>query len=137
MMIPGRTQERRARPGDGNDNADGRCEEDTQGGEIGTGKRRGTKDENGNGKANEDGKGKGKGKGKGHGEEKGIVKQTPGGYHISRPVAFQLQKEMSEADLDMEGQLGRVYLEPEPSPAMSTCLCVNTDCTESDSQYDS
>jgi len=34
---------------------------------------------------------------------KGIVKQTPGGDEISRAVALQLQKEMLEADLDMEG----------------------------------
>jgi len=49
------------------------------------------------------GKGKGKGKGKGNGKGRGIVKQTPGGDDISRAVASQLQKEMSEADLDTEG----------------------------------
>jgi len=49
------------------------------------------------------GKGKGKGKWKGNGKRKGIGKQTPGRGDISRAVALQLQKEMSEADLDMEG----------------------------------
>jgi len=64
-----------------------------QGGEEGTGEGKGTKD----------GKGNGKGKGKGNGKGKRIVKQTPGGDDISRAVALQLQKEMSEADLDTEG----------------------------------
>jgi len=43
------------------------------------------------------------GMGKGNGKGKGIVKQTPGGDDISHDVAFQLQKEMSQADLDTEG----------------------------------
>jgi len=66
-----------------------------QGGEKGTGEGKGTKD----------GKGKGKGmrKGNGKGKGKGIVKQTPGGDDICGAVALQLQKEMSEADLDTEG----------------------------------
>jgi len=63
----------RSRPGDGNDNADGESEEDTQGGEKGTRKGKGTKDGKGKGKATEDGKGKGKGNGKGNGKGKGIV----------------------------------------------------------------
>jgi len=78
-----------------NDNSEG--EEDTQGGEKGTGKEKGTKD----GKGKE--KGKWEGKGKGNGEGKGIVEQTTGGDDISRAIALQLQKEMYEADLDMEG----------------------------------
>jgi len=45
----------------------------------------------------------GKGNGKGNSKEKGIVRQTPGGVHICRVVACQLQREMYYADLDMEG----------------------------------
>jgi hypothetical protein len=90
---PGAPNGGRSRPGDGNDNDDGESEEDTRGAEKGTGRGKGTKD----------GKGKGKGKGKGHGTGKGIVKRTPGGDDISRAVALQLQKQMSEADLDKEG----------------------------------
>jgi hypothetical protein len=70
-----------------------------QGGEKGTGKGKGTKDGKGKGKATKDGKGKGKGNSKG----KYIVKQTPGGNDISCAVALQLQKGMSEADMDTEG----------------------------------
>jgi len=81
-----------SRPGDENDNDDGEGEEDKTGGEKGTGEGKGTKD----------GQGKGKGKQKGNGKGKGIVKQTPGGDDISRAVALQLQKEMSDADLDTE-----------------------------------
>jgi hypothetical protein len=33
------------------------------------------------------------------------VKRTPGGDDISCGVAWQLQKEMSEADFDQEGKL--------------------------------
>ena len=40
---------------------------------------------------------------KGNGKAKGIVKQTPGRDDISCAVALQLQKEMSEEDLDTEG----------------------------------
>jgi hypothetical protein len=89
----------RSRPGDGNDNDDREGEEDTQGAEKGSGKGKGTKDEKGKGigKATEEGKGKGNGPGK------GIVKQTPGGDDISRAIAWQLQKEMYEADSDTEG----------------------------------
>jgi len=71
------------------------------------GKGKGTKDGKGKGKgkATEEGKGKAteEGKGKGNGKWKGIVKQTPGGDDISPAVALQLQKEMYEADSDMEG----------------------------------
>jgi len=88
-------------PGDGNDNYNGESEEDTQGGEKGTGKGKGTKDGKGEGKATEDVKEKGKRKGKGNGQGKGMVIHTPGGYDISRAVALQLKKEMSVADLDM------------------------------------
>jgi len=63
----------RSRPGDGNDNDDGESEEDTQGGEKGTRKGKGTKDGKGKGKVTEDGKGKRKGNGKGNGKGKGIV----------------------------------------------------------------
>ena len=80
----------RSRPGYGNDNDDSEGEEDTQGGEKGTGKGKCTKDGKvkGKGKATEEGKGKGNGKGK------AIVKQTLGGDDISRAVAVQLQKEL-------------------------------------------
>jgi len=83
----------RSRPGDGNDNVSGEGEDDTQGSENGTRKRKGTKDR----------KGKRTGKGKGNSKGKGIVKQTPGGDDISCAIAMQLQKEMYEADSDMEG----------------------------------
>ena len=90
-------------PGHGNDNHDAEGEEDTQGGESGTGKGKGTNKGKGKGKATEDGKGKRKWKMKGNGKWKGIVKQTPGGDDISRAVALLLRKEMSEADSDTEG----------------------------------
>jgi len=90
-------------PGDGNDKDDGDGEKDMRGGDKGTGKGKGTKDGELKRKATEDGKGKGKGKGKGNCKGKDIVKQTPGGDDISRTIALQLQKEMSEADWDMEG----------------------------------
>jgi len=45
----------------------------------------------------------GKGKGKGNGKGKDIVTQTTGGDDISRAIALQMQKEMYEADKDMEG----------------------------------
>jgi hypothetical protein len=63
----------------------------------------GTKD--GNGKVTVKGKGKAmeEGKGKGHGKGRDNVKQTPGGDDISHAFALQLQKEMYEADSDMEG----------------------------------
>jgi hypothetical protein len=93
----------RSRPGDGNDDDDGANEEDTQGGGKRTGKGKGTKDGQGYGKATEDGKRKGHGKGEGHCKGKGSVKHTPGGDDISRAIALQLQKEMSEVDLDTEG----------------------------------
>ena len=70
---PGEPSGGRSRPGDGNDNDDGESEEDTQGGEKGTGKEKGTKDGKGKGKATENGKGKGKVKGQGNGRGKGIV----------------------------------------------------------------
>jgi len=76
---------------------------DTQGGEKGTENGKGTNVGKGKGKATVDGKGKGKGKGQGDSKGKGIVKQTPGRDDISRAVALQLQKEMSEGDLDTEG----------------------------------
>jgi len=100
---PGAPSGGRCRPGNDNDNDNGEGEEDTQGGEKGTGKEKGTKHGKAKGKATEDGKGKGKGKRKGNGKQKGIVKQTPWGGDISPAVALQLQKEMSEVDLDKEG----------------------------------
>jgi len=87
---PGAPSGGRSRPGNGNDNDDGKSEEDTQGGEKRTRKGKGTKDGKGKGKATEDGKGKGKGNGKGNGKGKGIVQHTPGGDDIS-------------PDLDTEG----------------------------------
>jgi hypothetical protein len=74
-----------------------------EGGENGTWKGKGTKDGKGKEKVTENRKGKGKGKGKGNGKGKGIVIHTPEGDDISRAVALQLQKELSEADLDTEG----------------------------------
>jgi len=72
----------RSHPSDGNDNDNGECEEDMQGGEKKTGKEKGTMD------------GKGKGKGKGDGKGKCSVKRTPGGGDICLAVALQLQKEI-------------------------------------------
>jgi hypothetical protein len=93
----------RSCPGDGNGNDTGESVGDTQGGEKGAGKGKGTKNGKGTRQAHPDGKVKGKGKGKGKCKGKGIVKRTPGGDDISRTVALQLQKEMSEAALDTEG----------------------------------
>jgi len=71
------------------------------GGERGTGKGKGTQ----GARAKEKGKAidEDKGNGKGNGKWKGIVKHTPEGDDISCAIAFQLQKEMDEADIDMEG----------------------------------
>jgi len=99
-MVSGR---RLSRPADDNDNDDGEGEEDTQGSEKGTRTGKGTKDGKGKGKATEDGNGQGKGKGRGNSKGKGNVKQIPGGDDISCAIALQLQKEMSEAEMDMEG----------------------------------
>ena len=90
----------------------------------------------------EDRKGKGKGKGQGNGKGKGIIKQTPGGDDISRAVALQLQEEMYEADLDTEGELERVYWDPEVSPAVSIASDNETVSTKElggkyDSEHDS
>jgi hypothetical protein len=93
----------RSRPGDGNDNDNGESEEDSRGGENGTGKVKGTQDGKRKGKATEDEKVKGMGQGKGNGKGKGIVKYTTRGDDISRAVALQLQKEMSQADFDTKG----------------------------------
>jgi hypothetical protein len=89
----------RSRPVDCNGNNDGEGEQDTQRGERGTTRIKGTKDGMGKGK----GKGKGQWKGKGNSTGKGIVKQTAGGNVISCAIALQQQKEMYEADLDVEG----------------------------------
>jgi hypothetical protein len=58
----------------------------------------------GRGKGTEEGNWKGteEGKGKGNGNRISIVKPTPGRDDISRAVALQLQKDMYEADSDME-----------------------------------
>jgi hypothetical protein len=90
---PGAPSGGRSRRGNGNDNDNGEGEEDLQGGEKGTGK----------GKGKREGKENGNGKRKGNGKGKGIVKRTPGGDDISCAIALQLQKQMSEADLDKEG----------------------------------
>jgi len=66
---------------------------------MGRGMERGKGIEKGKGKAMEEGKGKRKG----NSEGKGIVTQTPGGDDIPRAIALQLQKEIYQADLDMEG----------------------------------
>jgi len=102
---PGAPSSGRSRPVNGNDKDDSKGEDDTQRCEKETGKGKGTNDGKGKRKVTEDGKGKGKGKGKGNGKGKGIVKATPGGDDISRAVALQLQKDMSEADLDTQGIL--------------------------------
>jgi hypothetical protein len=68
-----------------------------------TGKGKGSPDGIWKGKVTADGKVKGQGKGKGNDKGKGIVKHTPRGDDISRAVALQLQRELSEADLDTEG----------------------------------
>jgi len=110
-----------------------------QGQENRTGKEKGTEDGKGHGK----GKGKAKwkvmeeGKGKGNGKGKGILKQIPVEDDISHAVAFQLQQEMYEADLDMEGYLERVYLELEAAPAMSISPDDDTESAESDGEYNS
>ncbi|KAF8538640.1 hypothetical protein BDD12DRAFT_805954 [Trichophaea hybrida] len=101
---PGAPSGGRSRPGDGFDNEDSEGEEDTQGSEKGTGKGKGTMDGKGKGMATEDGNGKGKGTGKGNGKRKCIVKQIPGGDDISHAIALQLQKAMTESDLDMESE---------------------------------
>jgi hypothetical protein len=90
-------------PGDGNHNAEGYGEEDIHGDEKWTGKVQGTKDGTGKGKATEDGNGKGKAMWKANGKVKGFVVQSPGGDDISCAIALQLQKAISEANLDMEG----------------------------------
>jgi hypothetical protein len=127
----------RSRPGDGNDNDDCEREEDTLGGAKGIRKWKRTMNGKGKGKATEDGKGQGKGKGKGNGKRKGIVIHTPGGDNISRAIVLQLQKEMSERDVNTEGQQERVYSELEVSPAISMSSDDDTDSTESDGEYDS
>jgi len=80
-----------SRPGDGNDNDDGKGEEEMQGSGKRTGEMKGVKDGQDEQKAAEDrnqmgkatekenGKGKGKGKWNRHGKVKGIVKQTAEG----------------------------------------------------------
>jgi hypothetical protein len=67
----------------------------------------------------------------------GIVKHTPGGDDICHAVSLLLQKEMTEADLDSECYLERVYLEPEASPTVSTYSEDDSDSTESDVEYHS
>jgi len=95
---PGMATSRRSRPGKGNDNVDGECEEGTHCGEQGTEKGKGTMD----GKWQGMRKGKAtentKGKGQGNRERIGIAKQSPGGDDISRAVALLLQKGMYKAD---------------------------------------
>jgi len=88
---PGAPSGGRSRPVDGNDNDDGEGEEDPQGCDKGTGKRKGANGGNGKRKATVDGKGKRKateegnrngnqnGNGNGKGKGRGIVKQTLGG----------------------------------------------------------
>jgi hypothetical protein len=67
-----------------------------------------------------------------------VLLNTPqGGEDISCAVALQLQKEMSEEDLDNEGELEQVYLEPEASPALPMSPVDNADSTKSDGKCDS
>lgn len=82
-----------SRPGNGNDNGNGEGEENTLHGDKGTGKGKGTMD--GNSKKMR--------KGKGNGKEKGIVKSTPSGDDIFHAISLQLQKQMLEEELEMEG----------------------------------
>jgi len=104
-VDPGAPSGGRSRPRDGNDIDNGEGEEDMQGGVKGTGKDNRTKDRKGTGK----GKRKGKvtamdeGKRMGNSKGKGIVKPTPGGDDISCAVALRLEKELCEADFNMEG----------------------------------
>jgi hypothetical protein len=114
------------RPGYGNDNEEGESEENTQGAQKATGKGKGTKD----------GKGKRKDKGKGNGKGKGIVKRTPEQDDFSFALPLQLLTQMSDADLDKEEKLERVYSEPEASPTVSKSSDNDTDSTECDGEYD-
>jgi hypothetical protein len=93
----------RSRPGEGNDNDDSEGEEDTQGGEKGTGKGKGTKDGKGKGKGTGNGKATEEGNGKGNCKGNAIDEQTPGGDDNSRAVELQLQQEMYQADSETEG----------------------------------
>jgi hypothetical protein len=89
---PGAPSGGTSHPGYNNNNNNGEGEEDTQGGEKGTGKKKGIKDR----------KGKRKGKVKGNGKGNGIVKRTPGGDDISRAVACSCRSQY-QAKLDKEG----------------------------------
>jgi len=84
-------------------------------------------DGKGKGKQTEDRNGKGKGKGKGNSKGKDIDRQTPGRDNISRAVALQWQKRISEVDLDTEGYLERPYFEQSASPAVSVFSDGETD----------
>jgi hypothetical protein len=64
----------------------------------GTRKVKRSKDGMGKGKATEDGRWNGKGKWKGIGNAKGIVIFSPGGDDINCAIAWQLEKDRSEAD---------------------------------------
>jgi hypothetical protein len=100
---PGAPSAGRCGAGDGNDNDRCQSEEDMQGDEKGTGNGNRKKDWKSTGKASEAGKGKGKEMGKGNTKGKCIVMHTPGGDDISRAVALQLQRELSDAYMDTEG----------------------------------
>jgi len=78
------------------------------------------------------------GKGMENGKWKGIVKPTAGGDDGFRVIAFQLQKDMYEADSDTEGYPERVYSEPEAWPMVPISSDDDTDYTEeSDHEFDS
>lgn len=102
-MDAGEPSGGRSRPEDGNTFDHGEGVEDTNRGEIVIRQGKATTDGYGQGKATEGSKRKGKGKGMGNGSGKYIVKQTPGGVDISHAIALPLQKEMSQADMDMDG----------------------------------
>jgi hypothetical protein len=93
-VYPREPRGRRCSPSHGNGHKDGEGKENMQSHKKRTGKDKGTKDVKG--------KWAGKGKGKGNNKGKGIVEQTPQGEDISWAIDFQLQKEMYEADTDME-----------------------------------
>ena len=104
-VDPGAPSGGRSRPRDGNDIDNGEGEEDMQGGVKGTGKDNRTKHWEGTGKGKRKGKvtAMDKGKRMGNSKGKGIVKPTPGGDDISCAVALRLEKELCEADFNMEG----------------------------------
>jgi len=110
---PGPLSSGRSHPGDGNVNEDGEGEQDIQGTQIGTGKRKRTRDVKGKWRAPEHQQETRNWKGmatedrqrnwNGNGIEKCIVKQLSGGDDVICTIALQVPKEMYETDSDKEG----------------------------------